>query len=65
VYYKNLWMDYGIFIAYILFNFALVFFCSWLYLQSGSRIKSALSPAARKERKLREREQRIRRGGKA
>jgi len=62
IFYKNLWMDYGIFIAYILFNFAVVFFCSWIYLQGGSRIKNALSPTARKERKRRQLEQRIRAG---
>lgn len=57
VFYKNVWMDYGIFIVYILFNFAIVFMCSWFYLQGGSRFKNLLNPTARKERKLRKKRQ--------
>ena len=29
---QDVWRNYGIFWAYIVFNFALVFFCSWLLL---------------------------------
>ena len=54
VYYSNLWRDFGIFWAYIFFNFAVVFVCSWLYLSAGRRIKGSLSPKARKQKKLRE-----------
>ena len=52
VYYSNLWRDFGFFWAYILFNFAIVFFCSWLYLSGGRRIKGAISPKARKQKKF-------------
>jgi ABC-type multidrug transport system permease subunit len=52
VYYTNLWRDFGFFWAYILFNFAVVFACSWLYLSGGRRIKAALSPKARKQKKI-------------
>lgn len=54
VYYEYVWRDYGIMWAYILFNFAVVFVCSWLYLQGGRKVVAALSPKARKERKLAE-----------
>ena len=37
--------------AYIFFNFAVVFVCSWLYLGGLRKVKSALSPAARKHKK--------------
>ncbi|KAI9835912.1 MAG: hypothetical protein M1819_001810 [Sarea resinae] len=43
VYYRNAWRDYGIVFAYCIFNFMVVFACSWLYLQGGKRIKQALS----------------------
>ncbi|KAF2396877.1 ABC drug exporter AtrF [Trichodelitschia bisporula] len=39
VFWKNVWRDYGIFWAYIIFNFAMVFFCTWLYLVQGRKIK--------------------------
>jgi len=32
VFYKNVWRDYGIFWGYIIFNFAVVFICTWIYL---------------------------------
>jgi len=53
VYYRHLWRDYGFFWAYILFNFAVVFFASWIYLQGGRSIKAFFSPKARKEKKIR------------
>jgi len=37
--------------AYIFFNFAVVFFCTWLYLGGLRQIKSFFSPAARKQKK--------------
>ena len=53
VFYDNHWRDFGIFWAYILFNFAVVYLCSWLYLQGGREIKQFFSPKARKEKKAR------------
>ncbi|KAF2837607.1 hypothetical protein M501DRAFT_995567 [Patellaria atrata CBS 101060] len=53
VQYKNVWRDFGIFCGFIIFNFAIVFFCSWLYLQGGRRIKDMFSPTARKNEKAR------------
>jgi ATP-binding cassette subfamily G (WHITE) protein 2 (SNQ2) len=58
VYYSHLWRDFGFFWAYILFNFGVVFVCSWLYLSGGKRIKAALSPKARKAKKIRSKESR-------
>lgn len=52
VYYSHHWRNYGLFWAYILFNFAVVFVCSWLYLSGGRKIVQTLSPKARKQRKL-------------
>ena len=51
MYYSDKWFDFGVFWAYIVFNFALIFFCSWLYLGGLRRIKGALSPKARKQRR--------------
>ncbi|KAK6397723.1 hypothetical protein LTR65_004971 [Meristemomyces frigidus] len=51
VHYRHVWRDYGIFWAFCVFNLAVVFICSWLCLQGGKKIKGALSPAARRERK--------------
>jgi ATP-binding cassette, subfamily G (WHITE), member 2, SNQ2 len=48
---QYVWRDYGIFWGFCAFNFAVVFICSWLYLQGGRNIKRSLSPKARKERK--------------
>lgn len=56
VYYSHLWRDFGFFLAYILFNFGVVFVCSWLYLSGGRSIKAALSTKARKERKIQAKE---------
>ncbi|KAK4695338.1 ATP-binding cassette, subfamily G (WHITE), member 2, PDR, partial [Lecanoromycetidae sp. Uapishka_2] len=51
VYYSNKWLDYGVFWAFCVFNFIVVFVCSWLWLGGGKRIKDSLSPAARKQKK--------------
>ena len=51
VYYKDKWEDYGIFWAYCGFNFAVVFLASWLYLGGIKKIKAALSPEAKKQRR--------------
>ncbi|CAI9629153.1 unnamed protein product [Alternaria burnsii] len=48
---KSIWRDFGIMWAYIFFNFAVVFVCTWLYLGGLRQIKSFFSPAARKQKK--------------
>jgi ATP-binding cassette subfamily G (WHITE) protein 2 (SNQ2) len=61
--YQHLWRNYGFFWAYVLFNFAVVFFCSWLYLQGGRSLKGFLTGKTRKESKIRkENEKKIRDG---
>jgi hypothetical protein len=40
----------GIMWAYIMFNFAVVFVCTWLYLGGARKTKSVFSPSARKEK---------------
>ncbi|SLM39513.1 abc drug exporter [Lasallia pustulata] len=54
VFYSNQWRDYGIFWAYCIFNFAVVFACSWLYLRGGKSITALFSPTARKEKKAKQ-----------
>ncbi|KAL4955523.1 ABC-2 type transporter-domain-containing protein [Aspergillus filifer] len=49
VYYSHKWRDYGIFWAFVMFNFAAVFFFSWLYLHGAGDMKRWLS--ARRTRK--------------
>jgi ATP-binding cassette subfamily G (WHITE) protein 2 (SNQ2) len=51
VYYAHIWRDYGIFWAYVLFNFTVVFACSWLYLGGARKIKGVFSPSVRKANK--------------
>jgi len=51
VYYSHKWLDYGVFWAFILFNFGMVFFCSWLYLGGNRKVKALFSPAAKKQKK--------------
>jgi ATP-binding cassette, subfamily G (WHITE), member 2, SNQ2 len=41
VFYGNIWRDYGLMWVYIVFNFAVVFFCSWLYLGGAMRVRRA------------------------
>lgn len=53
MFYSHVWRDFGIFWAYVLFNFAVVFVASWLYLQGFRQIAAYLSPRARKEKKIR------------
>ncbi|KAL3478070.1 ABC-2 type transporter-domain-containing protein [Aspergillus californicus] len=50
VYYSNKWRDYGIFWAFVMFNFIAVFFFSWLYLHGVRDMKRWLS--ARKMKKV-------------
>jgi ATP-binding cassette subfamily G (WHITE) protein 2 (SNQ2) len=62
--FEHLWRDYGLFWAYVVFNFAVVFACSWLYLQGGRSLKALLTGKKRKENKIRkENERRIGAGG--
>jgi ATP-binding cassette subfamily G (WHITE) protein 2 (SNQ2) len=44
----------GIMWAYIFFNFAVVFVCTWLYLGGLRQVKAFFSPAARKQKKERQ-----------
>lgn len=43
--------------AYIFFNFAVVFICTWLYLGGLRKMKNAFSPSARKQKKEMKRKQ--------
>ncbi|MCJ1270506.1 hypothetical protein MMC22_010403 [Lobaria immixta] len=52
VFYSKKWLDFGVFIAFCVFNFAIVFLCSWLYLGGFKTIKARLSPQARKQKKI-------------
>lgn len=47
----------GIMWAFILFNFAVVFFCTYLYLGGMSKIASVFKPSARKEKAARKKKQ--------
>lgn len=52
MYYSKKWLDLGIFIIFCVFNFGVVFLCSWLYLGGFKTLKAKLSPAARKQKQL-------------
>ncbi|KAL6712243.1 ATP-binding cassette transporter snq2 [Coniothyrium glycines] len=54
---QYIWRDFGIMWAYIFFNFAVVFVCTWLYLGGARKIKAVFSPAARKQKKETKRKQ--------
>ncbi|KZF21113.1 hypothetical protein L228DRAFT_222166 [Xylona heveae TC161] len=49
-FYSHKWRDYGIFFAFCIFNFMVVFFCSWLMLKGGHRLKSRIRSASNKEK---------------
>nr|POF17883.1 brefeldin a resistance protein [Quercus suber] len=51
VYYEFVWRDYGIFWAFCVFNFAVIFFASWIYLGGGKQLVRSLHPATRREKK--------------
>ncbi|KAF2494821.1 hypothetical protein BU16DRAFT_48838 [Lophium mytilinum] len=55
---KYIWRDFGIFWAYIFFNFAVVFVCSYLYLGGLQKIKDVVSPTARRNRREMQKRQR-------
>ncbi|KAF1977425.1 hypothetical protein BU23DRAFT_587478 [Bimuria novae-zelandiae CBS 107.79] len=57
VFEDNIWRDFGIMWIFILFNFAVVFVCTWLYLGGGRKVKSLFSPKDRKNRKETKRRQ--------
>lgn len=42
VYYSDKWFYYGVFWAFCVFNFAVVFFGSWLYLGGAKKIRGVL-----------------------
>ncbi|KAF2191656.1 hypothetical protein K469DRAFT_487704, partial [Zopfia rhizophila CBS 207.26] len=50
VFERHFWRDFWLFWAYIVFNFAFVYACSWLYLQGGRQIKTYFSAAPTQER---------------
>ncbi|QKX59307.1 uncharacterized protein TRUGW13939_06439 [Talaromyces rugulosus] len=50
--YSNKWRNFGIFWAYIGFNFAAVFFLSWLYLHGTQHIKALVSTRKSRKAKL-------------
>ncbi|KAF2667759.1 hypothetical protein BT63DRAFT_447490 [Microthyrium microscopicum] len=54
IYYTNVWRDYGIFWAYIIIQFGLVFLFSWIYLQGGRKVLNVLKGTKRKEKKMRQ-----------
>lgn len=51
VHYSDKWLDYGVTWAFCVFNFMVVFLCTWLYLGGMKKLKATLSPAGRKQRK--------------
>lgn len=40
--YSNVWRDFGIFAAFCLFNYVVIFACSWLYLGGFKRLRSKI-----------------------
>lgn len=55
----------GIMWAYILFNFAVVFFCTYLYLGGMHKIIAVFKPSARKEKAAKKKQQQQQRSGDA
>ena len=51
VFYKDIWLDYGVFWAYCVFNFMVVFVCTWLYLGGMKSIKRRFSGKGRLQNK--------------
>ncbi|KAF1352679.1 hypothetical protein EJ07DRAFT_183458 [Lizonia empirigonia] len=54
---RYIWRDFGIMWAYIFFNFAVVFICTWLYLGGMRQIISVFNPSARKEKAAKKKQQ--------
>lgn len=51
IYYSHKWRDYGIFFAFCAFNFAFVFFASWLFLGGTKTIKNMFHAKAKRQQK--------------
>lgn len=43
VYYKNIWRDFGIFCAFIVFNYAVIYFSTWLRFKGRNPFKGIVS----------------------
>jgi len=54
---RHIWRDFGIVWVYVLFNFAVVFACTWLYLGGARRTMARLRPKARKAAREAKRQQ--------
>jgi ATP-binding cassette, subfamily G (WHITE), member 2, SNQ2 len=50
VFYSKIWLDFGITWIFCIFNFLVVFLCSWLYLGGLKQIKAALKPKRKGDR---------------
>lgn len=55
--YSLVWRDFGIMWAFVVFNFIVVYACSWLYLSGGRRIKASVSPTQRRQQKEKSKKQ--------
>ncbi|KAF1813415.1 putative ABC transporter [Eremomyces bilateralis CBS 781.70] len=56
-FYRFRWRDYGIFLGYIAFNFAMVFVFTWIYLRGSQKMKGVIGRAkAKREMKNRNRQ---------
>jgi ABC-type multidrug transport system permease subunit len=51
VLYSRKWLNYGVFFAFCIFNFAVVYFCTWLYLGGWQRLMKVVNPKQRRQRK--------------
>ncbi|CAI6318503.1 unnamed protein product [Periconia digitata] len=57
VFAKHTYRDFGLMWAYLIFNFAVVFVCTYLYLGGFRKLKAFFSPSARKQRTEQKRRQ--------
>lgn len=62
IFYSTKWQDYGVFWAYCVFNFMVVFLCSWLYLGGWAKLRKRLDPRMRSQEKALEKKRRERSG---
>ena len=53
VYYDHKWRDYGIFWAFCIFNFVVVFAASWLYLGGVKNLRRRFSKAGKEQARIR------------
>ena len=49
VYYSHIWRDFGIFIAFIGFNYAIIYFATWLRFRGKNPLRSVLARRAQKK----------------